>query len=79
LGLTFDTRMNWLEHIKNRKARAEKKINIIECMSHTTWGADQENLLKVHQMIVLGTLRYGEKAYGSATEAVLNNLEPIGN
>jgi hypothetical protein len=30
MGLTFDTRMNWLEHIKNTKTRAEKKINIIK-------------------------------------------------
>jgi hypothetical protein len=62
LGLTFDTKMNWLEHIENTKARAEKKINIIKCLVHTTWGAFQRSLLKVHQMIVPGTLRYGEEA-----------------
>jgi hypothetical protein len=32
--------------------------------------------LKVHLMILLGTLRYGEEAYGSATEAVLKKLQP---
>jgi hypothetical protein len=41
LGLTFDTKMNWLEHIKNTKARAKRKINIIKCLAHTTWGANQ--------------------------------------
>jgi hypothetical protein len=30
-------------------------------------------------MIVLGTLRYGEEAYGSATKAVLKKLEPTHN
>jgi hypothetical protein len=39
LGLTFDTRMNWLEHNKNTKARAEKKIKLIKYLAHTTWGA----------------------------------------
>jgi hypothetical protein len=62
-----------VEHIKNTKAMAEKKIKIIKCLAHTT------SLLKVHQMIVLGTLRYGEEAYGSATEAVLKKLEPTHN
>jgi hypothetical protein len=32
LRLIFDTNLNWLEHIKNAKARAEKKINIIKCL-----------------------------------------------
>jgi hypothetical protein len=79
LGLTFETRMNWLDHIKNTKARAEKKINIVKCLAHTTWGANLGSPLKVRQMIVLGTLRYGQEAYGSATEAVLKKLEPSPN
>jgi hypothetical protein len=36
LGLTFDTRMNWLEHIQNTKTRAEKKINIIIGLNKST-------------------------------------------
>jgi hypothetical protein len=79
LGLTLDTRMNWLEHNKNTKTRAEKIINIIKCLAHTTWGPDQSSLLKVHQMIVLGKLRYVEESYGSATETVLKKLETTHN
>jgi hypothetical protein len=30
-------------------------------------------------MIVLGTLSYGEEAYGSATRALLEKLEPTHN
>jgi hypothetical protein len=42
-------------------------------------GTDEGSLLTVNQMIVLSTLRYGEKAYESATEAVLKKLEPFRN
>jgi phosphoenolpyruvate-protein kinase (PTS system EI component) len=59
--------MHWLEHIENTKAKAEKKISIIKCLAHTTWGADQGCLLKVHQMIV------------PDTETVLKQLEPTHN
>jgi hypothetical protein len=76
-GLTFDNGMNWLEYIKNTKARAEKKINVMKFLAHTTWGADQGSLLKVLQMI--DTLRYGEESYGSATEAVMKKLKPTHN
>jgi Reverse transcriptase (RNA-dependent DNA polymerase) len=34
LGLIFDSRMNWNEHILSTKAKAEK-MNIIKCLAHT--------------------------------------------
>jgi hypothetical protein len=33
--------------------------------------AVQQNLIKIHRMIVLSTLKYGGEAYGSATKAIL--------
>jgi hypothetical protein len=38
-------------------------MNLFKFLCHTKWGADQQNLIKIHRMIVLSTLRYGEKAY----------------
>jgi hypothetical protein len=40
LGLIFDTRMNWNEHILSIKTKAEK-INIIKCLAQTKWVANQ--------------------------------------
>jgi hypothetical protein len=51
-------------------------MNIIKCLAHTKWGADQGNLLTIHKMIIL---RHGEEAYGSASKAVLKKLEPTHN
>jgi hypothetical protein len=59
--------------------KQRKKINLIKCLSHTKWGADQQNLIKIHQMIVLSTLSYGEEAYGSTSQAILKKLEPAHN
>jgi hypothetical protein len=53
--------MNWLEHIKKARAEdKEEKYNQISGTYHI-WGVDKGSLLKVHQMIVLGTQRYGKK------------------
>jgi hypothetical protein len=54
-------------------------MNFIKCLSHTKWGADQQNLIKIHCMVVLSTIRYGEEAYGSASHTVLRKLEPTHN
>jgi hypothetical protein len=74
LGLTFDERLNWKEHIK---ARATRKLNVLKSLSHTIWGSGQQTLLRIHQMIVLSTLRYGEEANESASCAILRQLDTV--
>jgi hypothetical protein len=64
LGLIFDSRIQ------------KNLMNLIKCLGHTKCGADQQNLIKIHRMIVLSTLRYGEEAYGSASQAILRNSNP---
>jgi hypothetical protein len=71
--------MTWNEHILYAKAKAEKKMNTFKYLSHTKWGADQENLIKIHQILVLSTIRYGEEVYGSASQAILRKFEPTHN
>jgi hypothetical protein len=55
----------------------KKKLNLTKCLSHTSWGADQKTLLKIHQLIILSTLRYGNTAYGSTSKVALKKLDPI--
>jgi hypothetical protein len=66
-----------LEHIKDVKARAMKNLNIIKSLAHKKWGADQQTLLRIHQMIIFSTLRYGDAAYGSASPTTLKTLDPV--
>jgi Reverse transcriptase (RNA-dependent DNA polymerase) len=81
LGLIFDARLDWKLHLKTElkttKQKAEKKIPILRCLSN--WGADQDVLINVHRAVVLGTLRYGEQVYGSASDNLLDNLEATHN
>jgi hypothetical protein len=61
-GVFFDSQLNWGCHISEVKERASKKLSL----ANKNWGADQEKLLRVHQMIVLSLLEYGCNFYGSA-------------
>jgi ribonuclease HI len=79
LGLTFDCKLNWNTHIKDAKTRAKKRLNILRCLAGTEWGADRDVLLRTHSAVVLSALRYGETAYGSATETKLKDLETVHN
>jgi hypothetical protein len=77
LGLIFEQRLNWEEHIKDVKARAMTKLNIIKSLAHKKWGADQQTLLRIHQMIILPKLTYEYAAYGSASPTTLKTLDPV--
>jgi hypothetical protein len=45
-ALIFDERKNWKNHIKDVKAKAARKLNIIKSLAHTHRGADQKTLFK---------------------------------
>jgi hypothetical protein len=34
-NMTFDERLNWKEYIKDVKARATRKLNLLKSLSHT--------------------------------------------
>jgi hypothetical protein len=57
LGLIIDDRLNWKINLKDVKARAGKKLGLLKTLAHKKWGRDQKTLSRIHQMIVLSTLR----------------------
>jgi hypothetical protein len=48
LGLIFDEKFNWKEHLKTVKARTSKKLNLLNTLAHKEWGRDQKTLLRLH-------------------------------
>ena len=77
LGLHFDQHLNWETHVKQMKAKALKALNILKKLSHTTWGAHRETMLKLYKATVLPVLEYGSQIYTSASKGVLKLLDPV--
>ena len=48
LGIIFDSKLNFISHIKSLKTRCLKALNIIKCVSSTKWGGDQKTLLNLY-------------------------------
>jgi hypothetical protein len=66
-------------HLKDVKERAGKKLALLKTLAHKKWGGDQKMKLRIHQMIVLSTLRCGKSIYETTTKPALKILEPIHN
>ena len=77
LGLHFDRRLTWVPHLKLLKARCLEAISILKVLSHTSWGADRQMLLKLYKALILSKILYGCEIYSSATSANLKILDSI--
>ena len=49
LGLLWDTKLLWKQHILNLKNKYLKAMNIIRTISANEWGGDQEGILRLSE------------------------------
>ncbi len=79
LGLTFDSRLSFIPHIKKLKTKCQKALNLIRVVSAHDWGADRQTKIMLYRSLVRSRLDYGSMVYGSARPSYLKMLEPIQN
>ena len=77
LGMTFDSKLYWSAHIKKLRTRCLRSLQLLNCLSRMTWGADRTTLLRVYRSLIRSQLDYGCQIYGSATATTLKTLDSI--
>ena len=77
LGLIFDTKLTFKNHVLYLKSSCQKALDILLVVGHTDWGVDRIVLLRLYRALVRSTLDYGSIVYGSARRLVLKQLDPI--
>lgn len=79
LGLHFDYRLSWNEHIINLKTDCSKTINIIKWLSHSKFGCSQSVLFHLYITLIRSKLDYGSIVYLSSPKSYLAKLDVIQN
>lgn len=69
LGLLFDRRLNWKDHIGQLKNTCQKALNLLKCISGNKWGADRKSLLMIYKALIRFKVDYGSIVYGSGRQA----------
>ena len=77
LGVIFDTKLTFKNHIQYLKTYCQKALDILRVVEHTDWGADRIVLLSLYRSLVRSELDYGCIVYGSARRSILKQLDPI--
>ena len=79
LGVTFDKRMTWKQHIQNAEAKARRKMNIMRKLAGTHWGANEKILKTIYQGSVRPHLEYGSCSWMTAAKSHHQNLNRVQN
>lgn len=77
LGMIFDQKLSWKTHIDMLVSKCKRKINILRCLTGTTWGSSSKMLLIVYKALIRSLLDFGCEAYDSAPSSVKQPLDSI--
>lgn len=77
LGVWFDAKLTWNEHIKKVHAKCKKILNVMRCLRGSEWGASRSALKKIYVALIRSVLDYGSAAYGSASKSSLKKLKVV--
>src|SRR5271157_6038968 len=58
LGLIFDTKLNWVHHIKYITKKCNKKLNLMRYVSGAHWGASKKALLTIYRTLIRSVIDY---------------------
>lgn len=79
LGMIFDQRLRWKQHLESLKAKATKAIDILKTTAKTKWGGDRATLLRLYRSLIRSKLDYGCFIYWSASDRIIKKLDPVHN
>lgn len=77
LGVYFDTKLTWREHIKYTVCKCKKVLNVMRCLAGLDWGASFSALKYIYIALIRSKLDYGCIVYGSAAKSVLTELDVV--
>ena len=52
LGMIFDSRLSWKDHIDYVIDKCNKRINVLKVLAGSRWGADKEMMLMVYRGLI---------------------------
>jgi hypothetical protein len=80
LGLNFDPKLNFNDHIGKTKEKASKTINILKALTSTNWGKQKETIVTTYKTITRPILEYASTVWSPiAANTNVNKLQTIQN
>ena len=79
LGLHFDKRLTWREHVRYLRDSCMKRLNVLRSVQNFAWGADRYSLLMIYKSFILSKLEYACHIYDAAATSTKDRLNCVQN
>lgn len=73
LGLWFDKKLTWANHIDRVVDKCKRILNILRCLRGKEWGANRVSLKTLYTGLIWAVIDYGSIVYQSASKVVLKS------
>ncbi len=70
LGVWFDAKLTWNEHIEKIDTKCKKILNVMRCLRGSEWGASTAAMKSMYIALIRSELDYGSIVYDSAAKAL---------
>ncbi len=77
LGVVFDRKLLWNDHVELIQQKCLKRINLLRNMAGVSWGAHPDTMLVLYKGLIRSVLDYGCIAFDRAADTHLLKLERI--
>ena len=79
LGVTFDPRLTWKQHIDKCQTKGTMRTALLKKLAGTDWGANGKILSRAYTGYVRPALEYGMSAWGTAAKSNTQKTSKIQN
>lgn len=79
LGVELDSRLTYKPHLKMLRDKCFKALNILKCVSRTTYGGDRATLLLLYRSLIRSKLDYACVVYNGACTSNKRILDTVHN
>ena len=77
LGVTFDQKLTFTEHVNDIVNRAKKRLNLLKALRGQTWGASPETLLYSYRTFVRPLMDYSCILFSHSSNTLLKKLQAV--
>ena len=77
LGITFDNKLTFNDHIQDIVTRAQRRLNLLKALRGQSWGASPETILYSYRTFIRPLLEYGSILFAYASDHLLRKIQAI--
>ena len=80
LGVTFDPKLTYNQHIDNTKEKANKTTKLLKALTSTNWGKQKETIVTTYKTISRPIIEHASTIWSStASKTNINKLQTVQN